>query len=283
MPSFALGLVNVKARPDNPRVARRSSQARAQRPLLGGVLVALGVGSVATARANLPPPPFQDWVYRIETTVLNADEFPDYVLVGYPCSNGAPKHEYCVIRSGDTVYRETQLYAIPAREVRVAPYVAADAGSKPPLVITRPRIDNPSAFLAENPRVIRGIETYPWEAGTTPKNSGINAAHFFLVIDRIDDKGVTLHFARATYSCGNGAQLERELGPRPAPWFPLCPSTDDHGELVAPDGGPGATSQPPVEPPPPPPRFAPRLLIQCGALVASVALMFGGLLLRRKS
>lgn len=246
---------------------------------------ALGVACVAVltsppteARADIDPPPGLSWVLDSHLMLENAESFPEWVFVSFPCSSrgGAPFaiEPYCIVRQNDQVPageidKQGTLYAVRAKDVTIV----AEAKKGPDYgawLIERPKIEDPSAFFARAPIVARPgfLPEVRW-AETVPTGLGIQSATYFLHIDDVGASGVKAHFSRASYRCASGktVDLPWQKGSEMPP-LPECDTVGPPHATVVPDLPQGETHRP---------------ALWAGLAIVGASLLFGGLLLRAEA
>jgi hypothetical protein len=251
-------LVTGKPAHDNPAVQRRAT-----------VLVTLALVLAAPASlADISPPAGRRWIAERGTTIVNADEHPDWVLVAWPCRPEVhvSLDSYCIPKKGESLHADS-LYAIAKKDVTLG------VREKDTPFIERPEISSESQFFLKDPRVVRP----PFALSRTSFRStvdglGVVGAWYFARIDAIDAKtGVTGRFVRVKYECRSGATVELEWGPNQeeAP-LPRCPVTNDRGERVPVSDAPLPGEGTIVDVRPPPSRAR---TIWLGVMIASLGLI----------
>jgi hypothetical protein len=236
------------------------------------------------ALADISAPEGRRWIKDLGTVVENVDEFPDYVLVAYPCS---PKvsfsiDDYC-IPVKDEIIRGTMLYAISRKQVvlrEISEVNGVPLGERV-LVIEKPRFDNANELFTKSARVIRP----PFDLrgrlfGTSVPNDGVVSARYVARIESIGPDGVKGKYVRATFECKSGPKVEMPWGAsQDEPPVARCPVTDDRGELVPVTDVPRGHGV--VVPARPPPTKARTIWL--GVLIASLGLIGVSALWKKRS
>lgn len=244
--------------------------------------LALAFGFVTPAGADIDPPNGRRWISYYGATIVNADEFPDWVLVGWPCSQSVDfaLDPYCIVKKGEFL-SDTSVYAVAKRDVTIRE-VTEKNGRKlqASVLVFDPDPDDPARFFRGDSRVIRPpFETRREIFQSAEPNLGVRGAWYFLRIESIDrDKGVKAKYVRAKYECRSGAQVEVDWGAnQDLPPIPQCPVTDDRGDAISkPGSGEGVVI--PVRPPPSRARN-----IWLGLMVVSLGLIGVGALWKKRA
>jgi hypothetical protein len=237
---------------------------------------------VVPVAADISPPDGRNWVRDLGTIVENVDEFPDYVLVAYPCRSAVifSLDDYCIAKKGDVLFGAT-LYAIPKKAVELREISekngVALGGSV--LVIDKPSIDAANEFFTKDKRVIRpAFDLRGNLFGTSARNDGVVSARYVARIESVGREGVKGKYVRAKFECKSGTKVEADWGAsQDEPPVPRCPVTDDRGEPASDANARGDAAIVPVRRPPTKART-----IWLGVLIASLGLIGVGALWRRR-
>jgi len=250
----------------------------------------------STSRADLDPPEGTAWIREIHFVVTNVGQFPDWVIVAWPCTPNDPQIDlepYCVLREPNAYLLSGTLYALPAGRVQLRD-AAADISSSerarlnpspwlpPALRIVLPAWRHARDIFENDKALVRSGFSLDGEGRrTAPRNSGVRSALYELKIDSIEPGSMKVRYLAAKYRCRNGTEDRQPWGAEgTAPPTPACPVFDDRGELpskgVTPGPGPTIAAQQDHV------LGGPRWRLWMGAAIASASLLGAGLLLRRR-
>jgi hypothetical protein len=240
--------------------------------------------ALAPVAADISAPDGRRWIRDLGTIVENVDEFPDYVLVAYPCRSAVTFSidDYCIAKKGEILLGDN-LYAIPKKAIELREISekngVALGGSV--VVIDKPSIDVASEFFTKDKRVIRpGFDLRGKLFGTSVQNDGVVGARYVARIESVGRDGVKGKYVRAKFECKSGTKVEVDWGAtEDEPPVPRCPVTDDRGELraVSETNARGDAAIVPLRRPPTKART-----IWLGILIASLGLIGMGALFGKR-
>jgi hypothetical protein len=267
------------------------------------VVLALAV-TAATSVARADTLPLNHMVLPVKVSIVNREEFPDWVVLVYPCEpeaylqyvehvDGIGLDPYCVVGKSGEVNAYGRLYALRSRDAKVTDPTAKlppETRAKLPKVNLPLRVvdiidaGTAEAFFKNDPRVTRLGVGLPGSQIVVHTGLRLAAAHYDVVLEREGD-GLRARYRGGRFQCTSGPPLVFEAPRESSLPFepPACPALDDRGEPLP---YPSAPSPAEGQAPPPigPSLERPRLgMFALGAAVSSLGLLGIGLLLRRRA